>query len=537
MTISFSSEIQLPSVLKYSMEDVMTNLKCSLNRITSRMVLVFPPETIHEGQCFCRFEPDGIALLKGFLKERGYSFVDLVYAPVAPETTMEMMCPDKSKGWGISPFDEEGISFRNMMHSALNLSLNSSTAKLLMNLLPLSTLINTSIIGFSIGFSSQLYHSLILSRIVKQLNPNIFVVFGGPLITATINFVVELQELSCHVDGIIAGYGEEPLAQLLLCLENKGELKNVPNLYLPTAEGFRLNVATWKPDKTNLLTIPDYGRATLAREFDPCFPVRPSIGCYWGKCAFCVYPSMSTGTSKKRQSVILTPEELVEYIKSLMKNGSGNNFELCCDSLPPLYLKKFSEQVLMSNLKIKWTAWACVDKRFTDAGILDTMKSAGCESILLGVESACQRTLERMNKMQTRQDIDHVLTAFFSSGIGLFVTLFIGFPGETREEAMQTIEFIQRILNDRVISTCIEMRLYRFVLMCNTPIVEHISDYNISSVDWSDVYHLEDVFGYHYEVAEGMGFTEVESFVLEWRSQLGIKTDDSYLNLGAVLDN
>lgn len=499
----------------------MTGLNRSLAGIASRMVLVFPPETIHDGQCFCRFEPDGIALIKGFLKEQDYHFVDLVYSPLGLITTKEKMSLKKSF------FDQEGISFRNIVNSALNLGLDSSTALSLRNLLPLATLSDTNIIGFSIGFPSQLYHGLVLARVAKQLNPNLFVVLGGPLITSTITFVAKLQELTSVVDGIIAGYGEEPLAQLMLCLEEKRELKDIPNLYLPTTEGFRLNVATWKPDKTNLLSIPDYGRATLQRKFDPYFPVRPSIGCYWGKCAFCVYPSMSTGTREKQQYIVLKPEELVEHIRVLMKNGSGHKFELCSDSLPPLYLKNFSEQVLQSKLNIKWSAWSCVDKRFADNGVLETMKRAGCESILLGMESACQRILERINKMQTRQDIDKVLSAFFSADIGLFLTLCVGFPGETHEEAMETIDYLRSLIARGATASGTEVRLYRFALMCNTPIVENFRDYGISSVDWSDIYYVDDDFGYHYKVTAGMGFKEVRNFALKWRSRLGIQTDDA----------
>lgn len=502
-----------------------------LKQIKSRMVLVFPPEIIHDGQCLCRFEPDGIALIKGFLNEKGYRFVDLVYFPLDRITAKGKMSLKDSLSCGMSPFDQEGMSFRNVVNSGLNLNLNSSTALSLKRLLPLATLPDTNIIGISIGFPSQLYHGLVLARIAKYLNPNLFVVLGGPLITSHITFIAKLQEMTSDVDGIIAGYGEEPLAQLILCLEEKGDLKNIPNLYLPSSEGFRLNIATWEPDKTNLLTIPDYGRATLQRKFDPYFPVRPSIGCYWGKCAFCVYPSMPTGTREKRQYIVLKPEELVEHIKVLMLNGSGHKFELCSDSLSPLYLKNFSEHVLQEKLDIKWTAWSCVDKRFTNNGVLDTMKRAGCESILLGMESASQRILERIIKMQTRQDIDSVLSAFFSAGIGLFLTLCIGFPGETHEEAMETIEYLRGLIVRGATKSGTEVRLYRFALMCNTPILVNFQHYGISSVDWSDIHYIDDDFGYRYEVVQGMGFEEVRNFVLEWRSRLDIQTDDSQFNV------
>jgi len=490
------------------------------------MILVFPPEFIYDGRYVCRFEPDGIAMINGFVKEKGYHLVDLVYSPISPLTSDEKI-DNNSSDWVISPYNQDGMSFRTIVNSAINLSLDSPTAFGLKNLLPAITLPVTNIIGISIGFPTQLFYSIVLARIAKQLNPDLFIVFGGPLVTSCITFLATLNELTPIVSGIIPGYGEEPLAQLIQCLAEEGELKEVANLYLPALDGFQRNVASWTPDKSNLLTVPDFGRTTLQREFDPNFPIRPSIGCYWGRCVFCCYPSMTSGAVVKQKYIILNPEELVEYIKVLMMNGSGNRFELCSDALPPHYLKMFSEQVIKSKLHITWSAWACVDKQFLDKGVLETMKQSGCESVLLGVESACQRTLQRTDKMQTKQDIDSVLSAFSSAHIGLFITVFVGFPGETYEEAMMTIEYIRDLINSGTIVSKDDVRLYRFGLMDNTPIMANYRDFGIKSVDTSDMYYSDDDFIFSYEVTEGINFKEAWDLVLDWRIQLAIPSDDA----------
>jgi radical SAM superfamily enzyme YgiQ (UPF0313 family) len=238
---------------------------------------------------------------------------------------------------------------------------------------------------------------------------------------------------------------------------------------------------------------------------------------------------MTSGAVVKQKYIILKPEELVEHIKVLMEKGSGNRFELCSDALPPHYLKMFAEQVIKSKLNITWSAWACVDKQFLDTGVLETMKQSGCESVLLGVESACQRTLERINKMQTKQDIDRVLSAFSSANIGLFITVFIGFPGETFDEAMETIEYLRNLLNSSTIVTNEDVRLYRFGLMDNTPIMTNYRNFGIKSVDTSDMYYSDDDFIFSYEVEDGLNFKEAWDLVLEWRNKFGIPSDDALI--------
>jgi hypothetical protein len=230
-----------------------------LEEITSRMILVFPPEFIYDGQYICRFEHDGIAMINGFLKEKGYHSVDLIYSPISPPISAEMITTN-SLDLVISPYDQDGMSFRNIVNNALNLSLDSSTALWLKKLLPPSTLPATNIVGLSIGFPTQLFYSIVLARIAKQLNPDLFIVFGGPLVTSCITFLATLNELTPIVSGIIPGYGEEPIAQLILCLAKKGDLKEVANLYLPTSDGFQRNFASWKPDKWNLTPTSLYDR-------------------------------------------------------------------------------------------------------------------------------------------------------------------------------------------------------------------------------------------------------------------------------------
>lgn len=242
---------------------------------------------------------------------------------------------------------------------------------------------------------------------------------------------------------------------------------------------------------------------------------------------------MPAGTRGKQRYTVLKPAELVSLITTLINGGSGYKFELCSDALPPSYLKDLAKEILKSNLKINWNAWSCVDKAFLDDDVLHVMKRSGCDSVLLGVESANQKILDRMHKIHCIEDIDPVLNAFFAAGINIFATLCIGFPGEKYDEGMETITYL-RSLKARN-GDFIETRLYRFALMCNTPIVNDFKRHNISSIDFSDMYQVDDDFGYRYEVTEGMGFDETRDLAFRWRSSLDIGTDDSQLQLVTAL--
>lgn len=500
-----------------------------LSEVSLYTVLVFPPERIHYGKCCCRYEPDGLAIINGYLKSLGYRYSKLVFSEYVDKFVVEKERKKNPYGWSISDIDQEGVSFRNIVNRAIKCSMNSLTVIQLKKLISNVALSTTGIVGFSIGFPSQLYYAIILARIVKKINNNAFIVFGGPIITSYIKFVSQLKEIISIVDGLVPGFGEVPLAKLILALEKKGDIDAVPNLYLSKIDVFKQNEVDWLPDKTNLLIIPDYDRKSLVRINDPFFPVRPSIGCYWGKCAFCIYPSMPTGRRLKRKYIAVDPCELVMHLKCLIENGGGKKYELCSDSLPPLYLEKLAEEMIKNKLDIKWNAWSCLDKKFLGKNVLKLLRESGCESMLIGLESVSQKTLQRINKLQSYKDIDVVLNAFHDANISLFLTVCIGFPGETFDDAIKTIEYLKNLIERKIINRK-NVRIYRFALMCNTEVYENYKYYGISSIDYDDLYYLDDDFTYYYKVSGGMSFEEIRDFVFKYRRMLNVPTDDSFEN-------
>ena len=91
-------------------------------------------------------------------------------------------------------------------------------------------------------------------------------------------------------------------------------------------------------------------------------------------------------------------------------------------------------------------SWIC-DTRLTciDAEILEAMKRAGCARVKVGIESGSPRILKAIRKGITPELALEKTALIKSVGLGLGVYFMIGFPGETNEDARQTIELAKRI--------------------------------------------------------------------------------------------
>jgi radical SAM superfamily enzyme YgiQ (UPF0313 family) len=82
--------------------------------------------------------------------------------------------------------------------------------------------------------------------------------------------------------------------------------------------------------------------------------------------------------------------------------------------------------------------------------LLQKMKDSGCVSVWFGVESGAQKVLDDMHKgISTEQTIR---TVGWVRELGLRPTpnVLLGFPGETKETAMKTIKFAEKISPDEI---------------------------------------------------------------------------------------
>lgn len=82
-----------------------------------------------------------------------------------------------------------------------------------------------------------------------------------------------------------------------------------------------------------------------------------------------------------------------------------------------------------------------------------TLAASGFRFILFGLESSSQTTLDRLNKGQRRGDIE--ASSYLASKYGLepHATCMVGYPWETREEALQTVELAKTLFKKGWIKT------------------------------------------------------------------------------------
>jgi len=104
------------------------------------------------------------------------------------------------------------------------------------------------------------------------------------------------------------------------------------------------------------------------------------------------------------------------------------------------------EQILSRGLDVLWDFRGRVD--CVDAAMLAAARRAGCRRIYFGVESATQRHLDALRKGFELGQVRRAFELARRAGLSTLAYFMIGLPGETRAEALRTLEFARELRAD-----------------------------------------------------------------------------------------
>jgi len=294
---------------------------------------------------------------------------------------------------------------------------------------------NADYIGISINSSNQIIAGLTLANMLKQRTDAHISIGGNHFgrVADSLEKYPEFFELFC--DSLILEEGEIPVYKLAQYINGEISVDKVPNLmYLKN--GKVVSNLVVEPLALNDMKMPSLRGYDLSKYFMPeiVMPFQTSRGCYWRKCSFCDHDFGMCYNIKNL-------DKLIEEIKFFKENYGITKFEFIDEAISPSYLKEMSERFINEELNIEFFCDARLETAFTKE-IFELAHKAGLRMILWGYESGSKKIMDLINK---GIDIDRrldILRDSRNSGIFNFAFIFFGFPAETMEDALMTIEDI-----------------------------------------------------------------------------------------------
>ena len=285
--------------------------------------------------------------------------------------------------------------------------------------------------------------TLKLVKIAKEASPNCITIAGGSHVTFWDDHALE----ECpELDIVVRREGENTMLELVQRIEAEKSYFDVLGTTCRKEGKIIKNLD--RPYIEDLDSLPFPSRHLWPmerfRELEDILYLVTSRGCvYW--CEFCTTVRMHGRKYRMRSQ-----KNVVNEIEYLNKTYGISKFTFCDDAftVDQPRTEALCSEIQKRGLKIEWNCGTRVDMLTKD--LLLKMKEAGCVSVWFGVESGTQQVLDAMKKGITPELTMKVLGWVREAGLMPVPNVILGFPGETKKSAWDTIKFVEKVAPDAV---------------------------------------------------------------------------------------
>ena len=298
-----------------------------------------------------------------------------------------------------------------------------------------------------------------LALLLKRL-ANVPIVLGGAGYSIFPSAMLEYlgSDMGIQVEGEIA------FVALIDQLEKREQLVGLPGLYLPGSKPQAERLFVKDLDALPLpgtRFLPD-GYLQEGEEF--WLPVQTRRGCPM-RCSYCSTATIEGCVLRKR-----SPERIVQWMSEWTDLGVRHyHFVDNTFNLPPSYAKQLCRGLIRAHLS---PTWRCIVYQFqVDEELAQLMAEAGCVEASVGFESGSALVLSGMNKRFSTEDVRRVCETLGRYGVHRMGFLMLGGPDETKESAVESLEFADS-LNLECMKVTVGIRIYPYTALAKTAVDE-----------------------------------------------------------------
>lgn len=342
------------------------------------------------------------------------------------------------------------------------------------------------LIGFTIPFPGNLFAALRCAQFIKQFYPDIQVAFGGGYCNTELRSLEDPRIFEV-VDFISLDDGEGPLLKIIQFLEGEVDINELERTFVLENDQvvYKNKIPNTIHHHQNL-PAPNYSGLPFDKYVSFLDVVNPmhrmwtdkrwnkltiSHGCYWRQCSFCDVSLDYIGNYQNS-----AVEDLVDKMEKIIKDTGIPGFHFVDEAAPPKMLKALSKELIKRELSIPWWTNIRFEKTFDDE-LCELMAKAGCIAVTGGLEVASDRLLAKMKKGVDIAQVTRVTHHFSQHGILVHAYLMYGFPTETQQETIDSLEVVRQLFE----KNCIQSAFWhQFTTTIHSPIGKNPEAFGIT---------------------------------------------------------
>ncbi len=318
----------------------------------------------------------------------------------------------------------------------------------------------------SVPFPGTVYAAFRIAQAIKAHDPRIVTELGGGYVNTELRELAEPRVFD-FFDYVTLDAGEKPVLSLLEHLRGKRPREKLVRTFLrekdtvryihcgdadipfaevgtPTWDGLPIDRYLSVLDMLNpmhrLWSDGRWNKLTVAH------------GCYWKKCSFC--------------------DVSLDYEMETGQTG----FHFVDEAAPPKGLKALATELQKRKTAISWWGNIRFEKTFTPE-LCQQLADSGCIAISGGLEVASDRLLKLMKKGVTVEQVARVTRAFSEAGILVHAYLMYGFPTQTVQDTVDSLEYVRQLFA----AGCIQSGYFhRFACTVHSPVGKNPEHYGVA---------------------------------------------------------
>ncbi|MBL0153638.1 MAG: radical SAM protein [Chitinophagaceae bacterium] len=336
--------------------------------------------------------------------------------------------------------------------------------------------IKPRLLAISVPFPGNLYTSLRCGQWAKHHYPDIKVVMGGGFANTELRSISDPRVFEFY-DFITLDDGEAPLEILWEHIHGKKERHELKRTFTLSGKKVEyINNTACADYKQGQVGTPDYSDLLLDKYISAIEVVNPmhslwsdgrwnkltmAHGCYWGKCTFC---DISLDYIKNYEPIAASL--LVDRMEEMIVQTGQNGFHFVDEAAPPSLMKSLAVEIIRRKLVVSWWTNVRFEKNFTlDSCLL--LKASGCIAVSGGLEVASDRLLKLIDKGITVSQVAKVCRNFTESGIMVHAYLMYGFPTQTEQETIDSLDMVRQLFETGVLQSAF---WHLFTMTAHSPV-------------------------------------------------------------------
>lgn len=338
------------------------------------------------------------------------------------------------------------------------------------------TEIHPTLVAISVPFPGNLFAAFRCAAHIKQHYPGVSICMGGGYPNTELRSLKDPRVFE-FIDFITLDDGEAPLEALLAFIDSdrKGTrlkrtltLRNNEVVYIndPSIPDYR-QADTGTPDYSDLLLTEYISAIEVVNPMHSLWSngrwnkLTMAHGCYWGKCTFC-----DISLDYIRLYEPIAAAQICDRMEAIISQTGETGFHFVDEAAPPALMRSLALEILRRGLVVSWWTNIRFEKSFTrDLCLL--LKASGCIAVSGGLEVASDRLLKLIQKGITVEQVAQVNRHFTEAGIMVHAYLMYGFPTQTAQETIDSLEMVRQMFAAGVLQSAF---WHLFTMTAHSPV-------------------------------------------------------------------